>query len=220
MNKIKLLVAGLVAITTIATGAVLNSENASAQTAPNCHVNVITPVTGLSDFGSNITTSGRTATAKFKVTGDANCKKAMTFASWKLPNKAGLPLEAQKLYTSTTRTYGVGTHSITVRTPDCYWQVDLLEGSRATSVNGDANYVWGKDRLMDFELGGDKSCEEKPQEPETPETPETPTTPETPLTSVEKLPSTGAGSIIASVLGLSTSTGLAYNYLQSRKKLS
>ena len=103
--------------------------------------------------------------------------------------------------------------------------------------------------LVDFKFGGKEKCEDKeipetcpynsamkkddpncfepcPYNPamrkddkencKPPVTP-TPTTP-TP-TEVKSLPSTGAGSILAGTMGLSTSAGLAVNYLRSRKQL-
>lgn len=99
-------------------------------------------------------------------------------------------------------------------------------------------------QLQDFTFGGKKKCEDKVVTPKPPvvkppvtPTPETPVkpTPETPVAPapvtpvattpeeqksapVEALPSTGAGSIIAGTMGLSSTAGFAYNYAQSRRK--
>lgn len=97
--------------------------------------------------------------------------------------------------------------------------------------------------LHDATFGGTKKCEEKPPvtppvtpkppvKPETPVTPPVTKLPNSPVLVVpaevapdeqksapsEDLPSTGAGSIIAGTMGLSSSAGFAYSYAQSRRK--
>ena len=220
MNKFKLIIASLGVIM----GIVGFATNVSAQSStPECTIDPIP----MNQWQKSFTTAGNNISSKFTLKGDANCTKTMTLAVWNSPSADGQPINEQRLYSSTTATFTKGTHSITAKLPgtDCYFQADLLKGSNATAPDGTANYAYQNGQiltnhpLVDFKFGGKKVCEEKPEKPTQPETPETPQTPVTPVAKVEELPSTGAGSVLASVFGLSTTTGLAYNYIRSRKQL-
>ena len=188
-----------------------------------CAVNPKVAVT-LQSYGKNFTVSEdkTQVSTTFVVSGtDANCKKDVTFVSWTMPksfDEAGYQLKEQKVYSKTTiKNATRGEHTLTINLPTCaYWQLDVLEGTQATSDNGDADYGFGKAHMLDTLLGGskdDKACTPVNPPVTPPVTPETPVTP--PVTSV---PSTGAGSIVAGTAGLSTSVGLAYNLIR-RKKL-
>ena len=247
MNKFKLALSAFALVATF----VGISAGVNAQTAaPDCGVNPAP----LNMWQKGFTVSGDTITTNVTLTGDTNCKKAITLAVWKAPSANGQPINDQVLFNHTTKTLGKGTHSISAKLPpnNCYYQADLLKGSSPTAPDGTANYGWQdgkivspeKNPLLNFKFGGDKVCKEEPKvcphdssmkvddpncfekcpydptmrkdDLENCKPAEKPKTPETP---VESLPSTGAGSIVASVLGLSSTTGLAYNYIRSRKQL-
>ena len=128
-----------------------------------------------------------TITALFNVVG-TDCHQAVTLVSWQAPNGiTGKPYSEQKFFASSTVTFRAGTHELSVKLPDCYFQVDLIKGSEPTDTNGGAAYV-KEGRLRRSFHGGSHSC--------TP--PTTTTTPETPA--VEKdsatLPNTGPGAVI------------------------
>lgn len=196
--------------------------NAANTSATSCTVSPVNP-TSLYEIDRNFTyNNDGTVTAKFKVEGNTDCKKDVVFASWEAPSRSGYPLKDQKLFDYKTANFGVGVHELTIKLPDCYWQLDLLEGTNPTAEDGSADYGFGKVHMLDTAHGGTNSCTETPVTPEVPETPVTPTpTPTTPAVvtkEVVSIPSTGAGSIIAGTMGLSTSAGLAVNLIR-RKKL-
>jgi hypothetical protein len=135
-----------------------------------------------------------TVTGSVTVTGD--CQQTVTIASWQAPDAThGLPYSAQKLYAHTTATFGAGVHTLSVKLPDCYYQVDLVRGGSATGANGGA--VYDTSVMMGSLHGGSKVC----TTPTPPTTPVTPTTPETPVTPAPtmpgSLPETGASFLIA-----------------------
>lgn len=166
----------------------------------------------------NITVNGTTASVKFAVKGDADCKQDVTFASWEAPNLKGLPLTDQKLYAFTTGTYGVGVHEVSVKLPVCetdknvvrFFQADLLRGNNPTNANGTADYAATGEsgRLMDWKHGGEE-CPE-PTKPVTPA--------KKPTATPEVLPSTGPASILAPVLLTGSLAGVAHNIRQRRQK--
>lgn len=167
----------------------------------------------------NITVNGTTASVKFAVKGDADCKQDVTFAAWEAPSKTGLPLNEQKLYNFTTGTYGVGIHEVSVQLPVCetdknivrFYQADLLRGNNPTNVNGSADYAATGEsgRLIDWKIGGEK-C----PEPTKPVTPAKKTTPAAP----EALPETGAAGLIAPAMLTGTLAGVVHNIRQRRLK--
>lgn len=159
MNKLKLILAGLVvaSVAFIAQGV-----GSSASAATSCNIDI---VDGPANRGIKVNSNETVASATVIVTGDANCRKPVTLAVWKLPNKQGRPLTAQKFFGNTSKTYGPGRHTIRATLPDCYWQADLLGQLRPKSINGDANYQWPQDKLANYRLGGSKSCDKPPKPP-------------------------------------------------------
>lgn len=250
MSKFKLALSAVALVATF----VGFGASANAQTvAPSC---VATPAP-LNMWQKGFTVSGDTISTTVTLTGDANCKRAITLATWKAPAADGQPIDQQVLFNHTTKIFGKGTHTISAKLPpnNCYYQADLLRSASPTAPDGTANYAWqdGKivpadqNPILNFKFGGDKVCEDEPEKDVCPHdssmaiddpncdpcprdntmkkddpncnppvAPEKPVTPSTPVTTI---PSTGAGSIIASVMGLSTSAGAAYSYIRSRKQL-
>lgn len=165
----------------------------------------------------NIVVTGTTASVKFAVKGDADCKQDVTFAAWEAPSKTGLPLNEQKLYAFKSGTYGVGIHEVTVNLPVCetnknivrFYQADLLRGNNPTNVNGTADYAATGEsgRLIDWKIGGEKCPAAKPVKPASKPT-------ETP----ETLPNTGAASVIAPALLTGSLAAVVHNIRQRRQK--
>lgn len=201
---------------------------AAAATTTDCTVKAVNTRSATSTpanrFGLN---SDGSVTATFEVSGGANCHQAVTLADWQAPtgkDEKGKPYNEQKLYKHVSGTFGVGTHTLTVQLPDCYYQVDLVRGSSPTDANGGPLY--GKSVMMAAFHGGTKACV-TPTPPKTPTPPTTtPTpTPQTPAVPQQptSLPNTGAGSdIFLSALGASV-LGAAFQYarqLRARRSLA
>ena len=152
--EVKKFILAIIAI--VAISAIGFVKQGSAQAA-SCSLDI---VNGPGNHGIKV--NGNTASATVIIKGTSGCKKSFTLAAWKLPNQQGTPLTAQKFYGYSTMTKGPGTHTISTGIPDCYWQVDLLGGTRPKSINGDANYQWPQDQLANYRLGGNKSCTPPP----------------------------------------------------------
>lgn len=211
----------------------VKSNSAEAATAP-CVVTVN------NNKAINISADGKKASVSITVSGDC-VERYATLVSWKSPSPSGHPLTAQKLYKYTTKKLTAGTHTVSVELPDCYYQVDLLGQKRPTSLAGDANYdAMGTDVLVNFKLGGTKSCTPPPPPPPTPQkctipgmenipadspdckvVPETPVTPETPATpdAPVSLPDTGAGAFAAIASTVTAAGSGVAHYVYRRKKM-
>lgn len=118
-----------------------------------------------------------TVSAAFEVKGK-DCKEPVVLATWQAPDgDKGRPYELQKLFAHKNGTFAEGKHTLTVKMPDCFYQVDLARGLSPTGPNSSA--VYEKGRLMGSLHGGTKKCDE-PKKPETPKQPDCP--PEKPKT--------------------------------------
>lgn len=212
--KVTNIIAGMVVA--VATVVAINTAPASAATSTNtnnsnCKVTGVTPITDLFDTGKNFTFSadGKKVTAHFVVTGNSSCTKSVAFATWKSPTKDGHPLKDQTLYDSRVAIYGVGTHSMTLNLPQCsYWQLDLLNNTRATAADGSAAYAW-TDGMFDTMLGGNPKCEE-PEKPEKPEEPKEEKPVVKAVATPTKLPETGPAAVAATFTGVTASAGVAH----------
>ena len=75
-------------------------------------------------------------------------------------------LQYQKLYQVATGTFGAGTHSLTVKVPKCYFQLDFV-GGKAIDPFGPvgSNVLYSaQGRLIAFVNGGTQSCDCLPEE--------------------------------------------------------
>lgn len=219
MNKLKVILASLVVLAGVVVAGT-SVANAQAQNVPECTIDPIP----LNMWQKSFTVANGKTTAKFTLKGADNCKKAMTVAVWKAPAANGQPINNQKLFAYKTGVFGKGVNTLTVDLPDdCYFQADLLKGTNPTAPDGTANYAYQNGKivenhpLVDFKFGGNRKCEEVTVKE--PVTPDTPTKPVTPAAPVATIPNTGAGSIIASTMGLSTTAGLAVKYFRTRRML-
>lgn len=128
----------------------------------SCDVSV---VGGPSNNGIKLSADKKSVSTTLNVTGtNRACNRYATLAVWKSDTKTGLPLKDQTFLGSDTKKLSVGTHVLRAQLPECgYWQADLLGQRNPKSVNGDADYQYPKDILVNYKLGG-KKCE-PPEEP-------------------------------------------------------
>jgi hypothetical protein len=228
----KLLLVGLSAVV-LATGVFAFNlvKTNSAEAAAPCAVTVD------NNKAIKVSADGKTASVGITVTGDC-VERYATLVSWKSPSASGHPLTAQKLYKYTTKKLTAGHHTLTVALPDCYYQIDLLGQKRPTSLAGDANYdAMGSDVLVNFKLGGNKTCTPPPtpekcpipgmenlpkndpdcKVPETPVTPETPVSPKAEVVTNATITDTGPGAI-AAIASTVTAFGSGVAHFVLRRK--
>lgn len=153
-------------------------------------------------WGSYFTVNNNKITSDFVVKGQ-DCTITMSIVTFKAPSADAQPLYEQKLYDYTTETFGPGAHQLTTNLPNCYYQADLMVGTRLDWSEPDetpkkikmpVNGVWPDMGLRDFKIGGNQKCEV----PTTPQVKPVTTTPSNP----KELTNTGAGSVIAIFAGV------------------
>ncbi len=217
MNKVKLMTAifGVIAIS-IASVAMFNT-NASAATT--CVVSKASGFTVNAD---------KTITGSFTVTGEADCTVPVNVMTW---NADPALFPAAEFYTSQTQhdvktqTFGVGTHSMTVKLPLCEtdpsvvrgYQADVVAGANAPSTitaPGTPGFYWELQsnntfRVVDYKLG-DNKCPEAPEKGETTEM-------VSDLGEPTELANTGPGSTIAVAVAATIAGVLGYNLVQRKR---
>jgi LPXTG-motif cell wall-anchored protein len=194
------------------------AQPASAATTTCDAVAVGTKNTAGNTDSRFVVNSNGTVSATFEVKGDATCQVAVSMAAWTAPDAThGRPYDQQKMFDHATSTFGVGRHTLTVKLPNCFYQIDLARGANPTGPNGSAVYEAG--RLMGSLHGGTKVCE-TPTPPTTPPTtPQPPVTPVTPVAPTpEVLPNTGAGSTAAIAAVVAVIAGTAYHYVRRSRR--
>lgn len=199
MNKLKLFVAALVTVS----GLLISVPVANAANDDKCEVRSISYSVG-----------AETVTANFEVykvnpSEDVDCTKDVTIASWNAPNGInGMPFNKQTIVDSVSDTYEVGVHSVSVKKPECFYQVDVIRGLDPKGPDGTANYTAAQ--YVSSTHGGAK-CEDKPEKPEKKPT-------KTVVVTQEALPNTGAGAVlpIAAVSGLGA--GVLHNIRSRRSR--
>lgn len=113
----------------------------------------------LGEKGSQFRELGNnTVGATVVVSGDANCVKTVTLASWSGPwgVNSVLPITGQHLFTSKTYNLTKGTHIVSVAHNNCRFQVDMLYGTAATMPDGTALYP--EALKLGWVLGGNRPC--------------------------------------------------------------
>jgi len=201
-------VAGTMALTGLGaqSASAINATADSGASATECVVRS----TGKDTF--SIKNSNVTAT--FTVTGNS-CKVDVTLAAWQAPNgDKGMPYDQQKLYSHATGTFKPGTHTLTTKLPNCYYQVDLVTGSKPTDAYGGPRYAT-ENRLRRSLHGGTQSC--TPVTP--PVTPPTTPTPTPTIQPTATLAKTGASAnaIVAIVLTTVVASTVAFRGYLARK---
>lgn len=235
-------VAMAVTLSTAVAAPAFAAENAAANgnKNKNCDISteqpdrgtaMVDPVGGKKKF----TKDGNRAYIKVTLSGKG-CEQDVTLAAWKAPDADFKPYRKQVLAWYNNRTIKTGnkaseTVTMSIRIPDCYFQIDLVRGSNPRGIDGGGAYQEG--RMIHGIKGGDKTCEvpetpETPDTPDTPVTPETPDTPDTPVTpeqpkvitvsSAKELPKTGPAAVTAAFGAASAAGAAGYNlYLRRRK---
>jgi hypothetical protein len=198
--------------------ATVPASAATVSTATNsCSVTTVGAknTTGKSDSRFKLGSDG-SVSAQVRVTGDSDCEQAVTLASWKAPDALkGRPYSQQTLFAHTTETIGVGTHTISVMPPDCFYQVDLVKGTSPTAADGSS--VYPSNIMLGSLHGGTQTCT-VPTPPVTPTPPPaTPTTPVTP-TRPTALPNTGTGTAPFLAAIAATVFGIAFSYVRQLRK--
>lgn len=66
----------------------------------------------------------------------------------------------ERVYQRKTQVLGPGSYSLTVKTPNCYYQADLVEGEVIEQLGpaGTNNFYTPQGRLIAAENGGDRAC--------------------------------------------------------------
>lgn len=183
-----------------------------------CIVNPITLNNGTGQVKS-FTVSDGVATAHFSVSGKHDCTAPVSLASWRAPNGSPNvePISKQTLIDSKTQTFTPGNYTMTIKLPDCNYQVDLVRAARATAADGTPNYASGE--VADFIQAVIKTCEP----PVTPPPPATPpaTPPAAPpaTTTPTTLVNTGPGAF--AIIGLlAIVVGYVYHIRHHHKRVS
>lgn len=150
-----------------------------------------------------------TVTANFAVrntnNGSGNCTQDVTVAAWNAPNGTdGVPFDQQTLLDSKSGTFSVGNHSLTVKKPKCFYQIDLLRGLSPNMLSGSGSTINYADWQYVSSAHGGQACVAP--------TPVTPT-PATPTT----LPNTGPGDVALIAGGVALIVAVAHNLLNRRK---
>lgn len=202
------------AVTALSVPTTVNAANTS--NTANCQVKTTGKVNTAGNSDSRFTLNGKMVSAEFEVKGDATCKVDITLASWQAPNAdKGRPYSEQKLYKYVTGNFGVGTHTLSVELPDCFYQVDLVRGKNPTGPGNSPIYEAG--RMMGSLHGGTEKCEE-------PKKPVEKTPVNTPKEEVKSevipkvLPSTGIETAIGGLLSTSALAASLQYYRQSRTR--
>ncbi|MDP9378693.1 MAG: hypothetical protein M3Q29_00825 [Chloroflexota bacterium] len=79
----------------------------------------------------------------------------LTFATYEANQPEFDATQKQTLYRHVTRRFQPGTHTLSLPTPNCYYQVDLVYGKVIETVGPGNFYEW---RVIGHNEGGDRSC--------------------------------------------------------------
>ncbi|HSX35918.1 MAG TPA: LPXTG cell wall anchor domain-containing protein [Patescibacteria group bacterium] len=167
---------------------------------------------GNSDSRFTLNSDG-TVTGAFTVTG-TDCNEAITLAVWQAPDAdKGRPYSEQTLFGHTTGTFAAGTHTLSVKLPTCFYQVDLVKGTSPTDSKGGPEYTKGT--ILGSLHGGTQACT-----PITPPNPPTPPTPPTPPVTPPVLPNTGTGSNIFVLSAVVAVAGYVGSVIRNKMRVS
>lgn len=174
--------------------------------------------TNPSEVGQNLAITPTTISTTLVLVGDANCRRDVNLAVWKLPfdTLQVEPFEEQILFDyDSRRGLTPGTYTLTADLPDCFYQADVAVGANPAGPTGRLPLEPG--RMWNAAVGGTKKCEEKKPQPKPTSTkPTTPTVVKV-VSQPVALPRTGAGSVVATGLGVATLSGAAHSLVQRRR---
>lgn len=170
-------------------------------------------------LGEGFTVSGNTVSVNVIVTGNETCRKDFVLAAFKIPHDTLTPFpeELQTLFDYTVlRGVGPGTYKMTVKIPDCFYQVDLTLGTNPTGPNGRLPYE--ANRMLNSHLGGTQKCVDQPVVTPPVVTPAATTPAPRTLAATRELPKTGPGSVFVSAFSIATISGVLHNLYTRRRK--
>ncbi len=152
-----------------------------------------------------------TVTANFAVrntnNGSGTCTQDVTVAAWNAPNGTdGVPFNQQTLNDSKSGTFTVGNHSLTVKKPKCFYQIDLLRGLNPNMLSGSGATINYADWQYVSSAHGGQACVAP-----------TPVTPAAVTPTPVALPNTGPGSVVLIAGAIAAVTAVAHNLLTRRK---
>lgn len=140
---------------------------ALATASPSPSPSVCTTNNGATSF----TVANGVATAHIHLSGSENCQLTVSMASWQttaLHDPANDKTyqsdfyKTQKLYDSATKTFtGAGNVTMSVKVPDCFYQVDLVRGASATGTypgGAAGGPLYPKGAMIHSLHGGTKAC--------------------------------------------------------------
>jgi LPXTG-motif cell wall-anchored protein len=84
------------------------------------------------------------------------CKMPVSVASWKAPSADGRPFSEQVFFAGNSKTLNEGRHLMSVDTPNCFFQVDLVHGLNP-HPHGKKGPGYG-DLFIAGAIGGNKKC--------------------------------------------------------------
>lgn len=198
----------------------------SAETASNsCTVKVVGTSNSAGKSGSKfaLSSDGSQATVAMVMTGDANCKSTVTLGSWEATKS--FAFDKQTLFDHSTGTFGLGTHTLSVKKANCYFQLDLVTGASAAGIGGEPIYKGTPIKLLAFAQGGTQVCTTAtpastiptPSVPTTP-TPQLPAAPTAAVTvAPTALPNTGAGNVVG-IFAIVAAAGAAMHRIFSIRR--
>lgn len=103
-----------------------------------------------------------TVTANFTVAAGKTVKLSLVTYYNPLNGNTGAALQAQRIFDVSTGTFGAGKHSLTVLTPDCYFQIDLVGGPAINKFGPTGSNITysAQSRLIHAAHGGDSACDD------------------------------------------------------------
>jgi uncharacterized repeat protein (TIGR01451 family) len=107
---------------------------------------------------------GDEASASFTV--PAGCTLQLSLVAYTAPSGVfdGTTILQQRVYGARSGTFGPGRHSLSVRVPACFFQLDFVHGPVITTFGppGSGNYYTNQGRLISSAMGGSTSCASRP----------------------------------------------------------
>ena len=142
-----------------AAASLLGVPVASADTAPaSCPTDVHALLSG-AQLNVNV---GGTSSATFTIPAGCTVKVSLVSYTASAPEFTWDNAVDEVVYDRVTENLGAGTHTLSVKTPDCYYQLDLVQGEVITAFGPYAtqpnNFYTPQGRLVASANGGVNAC--------------------------------------------------------------
>ena len=114
----------------------------------------------VADLAGNVA-QGDTVTANFTVAAGKTITLSLVSYKAPAPTSDAENIGLQELFQVDTGTFAAGTHSLTVKLPDCYFQLDFVGGAAIDKFGpAGSNILYGvQGRLIAFANGGAAACD-------------------------------------------------------------